>query len=61
MEWIRGCPRDIEAGQEPGGQVSPKWFRLLDTYAVGVAEGADVPLIVAIGVCVDRLSAEEHE
>jgi hypothetical protein len=34
---------------------------LRDAYVVDVAEGADVPLILAIAECVNRLSAEEHE
>ena len=52
---------DIEAGRSRVARVSRKWFRLLDPYAVDVAEGAHVPLILAIAVCADPLSAEEHE
>jgi uncharacterized protein YxjI len=52
---------DIRAGRSRGARVSREWFRLRDAYVVDVTEGTDVPLILAIAVCVDRLSAEEHE
>ena len=52
---------DIGAGRSRGARVSREWFRLRDAYVVDLAEGADVSLILAIAVCVDRLSAEEHE
>jgi uncharacterized protein YxjI len=52
---------DIEAGDQRLARISRKWLRIRDTYAVDIAEGADTPLLLAIAVCVDRLSAEEHE
>ena len=37
-------------------EVSKKWFRLRDSYGVQLAEGQDVPLILAITVCVDAMA-----
>ncbi|MFJ6211895.1 LURP-one-related/scramblase family protein [Streptomyces sp. NPDC092296] len=53
---------DIEAdGGERVARISRKWFRVRDTYAVDVADGADAALLLSVAVCVDRLSTEEHE
>lgn len=51
---------DIEAGDRRVARISRKWFRLRDAYAVDVAEGADVPLLLSVAVCVDRLVEAEH-
>ncbi|MFC5909648.1 LURP-one-related/scramblase family protein [Streptacidiphilus monticola] len=40
-------------------QVSKKWFSFRDTYAIDVEEGVDVPLVLAVAVCVDHLEAED--
>ena len=52
---------DIEADGERVARISRKWFRIRDTYAVDVSEGADTALMLSVAVCVDRLSREEHE
>lgn len=36
--------------------VSTKWFRVRDTYGIQLAEGQDVPLILAVAVCVDAMA-----
>lgn len=52
---------DIEQDGRRIGQVSKKWFSLRDTYAVDVADDADVPLVLAVAVVVDHMQREEHE
>jgi len=36
--------------------VSKKWFRVRETYGVQLAEGQDIPLVLAITVCVDAMA-----
>lgn len=36
-------------------EVSRKWFSIRDAYGVEVEDGVDVPLMIAIAVCLDRL------
>jgi uncharacterized protein YxjI len=61
---IHGNFTDHEFTMERDGhwvaQVSKKWFSIRDTYAIEVAEGEDVPLLLSVAVCVDHLHAEEH-
>ncbi|MBF9068339.1 LURP-one-related/scramblase family protein [Streptacidiphilus fuscans] len=40
--------------------VSKSWFSVRDHYAIDVADGEDVPLLLSIAVCVEHLDAEEH-
>ena len=47
---------EIERDGEKVAEVSKKWFRVRDTYGVQLAQGQDVPLILAISVCVDQMS-----
>jgi uncharacterized protein YxjI len=47
---------EIERDGEKIAEVSKKWFRLRDTYGVQLAQGQDVPLILAITVCVDQMA-----
>ncbi|MET7298247.1 LURP-one-related family protein [Embleya sp. NPDC005575] len=42
----------------PVAQITRKWLRVRDTYGVDIAPGWDHALIIAIAVCVDRLSSE---
>jgi len=46
----------IERDGEKVAEVSKKWFRVRDTYGIQLAEGQDVPLILAISVCVDEMA-----
>ncbi|WP_245599927.1 LURP-one-related/scramblase family protein [Embleya scabrispora] len=45
----------------PIAQITRKWLRVRDTYGVDIAPGWDHALIIAIAVCVDRLSAEDDD
>ena len=47
---------EIERDGDTVAVVSKKWFRVRDTYGVQLAESQDVPLILAITVCVDAMS-----
>src|SRR4051794_830497 len=47
---------EIERDGHKVAQISKKWFRLRDTYGIQLAEGQDVPLILAIAVCVDEMA-----
>jgi len=46
----------IERDGEKVAEVSKKWFRVRDTYGIQLAQGQDVPLILAISVCVDEMA-----
>ena len=47
---------EIERDGEKVAEISKKWFRVRDTYGVQLAQGQDVPLILAISVCVDQMA-----
>ena len=47
---------EIERDGAKVAQVSKKWFRVRDTYGIQLAQGQDVPLILAISVCVDEMA-----
>jgi uncharacterized protein YxjI len=47
---------EIERDGEKIAEVSKKWFRVRDTYGVQIATGQDVPLILAVTVCVDQMA-----
>ena len=47
---------EIERDGDTVAQVSKKWFRVRDSYGVQMAEGQDIPLILAITVCVDAMA-----
>jgi len=47
---------DIERDGEKVAEISKKWFRIRDTYGVQLARDVDVPLILAISVCVDQMA-----
>ena len=57
---VRGNIVDHEYTVERDGKkvadVSKRWFRVRDTYGIEVAPDEDDALIVAITVCVDRMS-----
>ncbi|NRQ36705.1 hypothetical protein HII36_33445 [Nonomuraea sp. NN258] len=35
--------------------ISKRWLRVRDTYGISIVEGEDVPLLLAVAVCVDVL------
>jgi uncharacterized protein YxjI len=47
---------EIERDGHTVATVSKKWFRVRESYGVQIAEGQDVPLILAITVCVDAMA-----
>ncbi len=47
---------EIERGGDTVATVSKKWFRVRESYGVQLGEGQDVPLILAITVCVDAMA-----
>jgi uncharacterized protein YxjI len=47
---------EIERDGDTVAKVSKKWFRVRESYGVHLAEGQDVPLILAITVCVDAMA-----
>jgi uncharacterized protein YxjI len=49
---------EIERDGEKIAEVSKKWFRVRDTYGVHLDQGQDVPLILAVTVCVDQMARE---
>jgi uncharacterized protein YxjI len=57
---VRGNIVDHEYTVERDGrkvaEVSKRWFRVRDTYGIEIAPGEDEALILAVAVCVDRMS-----
>ena len=47
---------EIERDGDTVATVSKKWFRVRESYGVQLAERQDVPLILAITVCVDSMA-----
>ncbi|MFR9754844.1 LURP-one-related/scramblase family protein [Streptomyces sp. TR06-5] len=59
---LLGKEYDIEYEGRRLARVSRKWFRVRDTYAVQVEqEDADPVVLIAVAVCVDRLTEEDDE
>jgi uncharacterized protein YxjI len=46
----------ISEGRSTVATVSKKWFRVRDSYGVQLAADQDIPLILAITVCVDSMA-----
>jgi uncharacterized protein YxjI len=46
----------IERGGQQVAEVSKRWFRVRDTYGIEVAEGQEDALMLAVAVCIDRMS-----
>ena len=47
---------EIERDGDTVATVSKKWFRVRESYGVQLAQGQDVPLILAITVCLDAMA-----
>jgi uncharacterized protein YxjI len=47
---------EIERDGDTVAKVSKKWFRARETYGVQLAQGQDIPLILAVTVCVDAMA-----
>jgi uncharacterized protein YxjI len=52
---------EIRRGDVRVAEISKRWFAIRDTYAVDVAPGEDVGLVVALTVAVDWMGHEEHD
>ena len=39
-------------------EVSKRWFRVRETYGIEISPGQDEPLILAVSVCLDRMSRD---
>jgi len=46
----------IERGGDKVAEVSKRWFRVRDTYGIEIAPGQDDALILAVTVCIDRMT-----
>jgi uncharacterized protein YxjI len=46
----------IERDGDKVAEVSKRWFRIRDTYGIEVAPGQDDALILAVAVCIDRMT-----
>ncbi len=47
---------EIERDGKTVATISKKWFRIRESYGVQMAEDQDIPLILAITVCVDAMA-----
>lgn len=52
---------EIERDGDKVAEVSRKWFRVRDTYGVEIEGEQNVPLLLAITVCIDALSRRGGE
>lgn len=48
----------IERDGDKIAEISKKWFRLRETYGVEIESGSDVPLLLAVTVCIDALARD---
>jgi len=46
----------ISRGRDDVAEVSKRWFRVRDTYGIEVEAGEDVGLVLAVAVCIDRMT-----
>ena len=46
----------IERDGDKVAEVSKRWFRIRDTYGIEVESGQDDALILAVAVCIDRMT-----
>ena len=46
----------IERDGDKVAEVSKRWFRIRDTYGIEVSPGQDDGLILAVAVCIDRMT-----
>ncbi|MBW8481880.1 LURP-one-related/scramblase family protein [Actinomadura parmotrematis] len=50
----------VTRGGDVVAQVNKHWMKVRDTYGVAIAQGEDVPLLLAVVVCVDAISHEHR-
>jgi uncharacterized protein YxjI len=46
----------IERDGDKVAEVSKRWFRIRDTYGIEVSPGQDDALVLAVAVCIDRMT-----
>jgi uncharacterized protein YxjI len=46
----------IERDGDKVAEISKRWFRVRDTYGIEIAPGQDDGLILAVAVCIDRMT-----
>jgi uncharacterized protein YxjI len=46
----------IERDGDTVAEVSKRWFRVRDTYGIEVVPGQDASLLLAVAVCIDRMT-----
>ena len=46
----------IERGGDKVAEVSKRWFRVRDTYGIEIAAGQEDALLLAVTVCIDRMT-----
>jgi uncharacterized protein YxjI len=46
----------IERDGHKVAEVSKRWFRVRDTYGIEIIPGENAPLILAVTVCIDRMT-----
>jgi uncharacterized protein YxjI len=46
----------VERDGSKAAEVSKRWFRVRDTYGIEIAPGEDDALILAVAVCLDRMT-----
>ncbi len=47
---------EVERDGESVATVSKKWFRVRDTYGIEIGAGENVPLLLAVTVCIDEMT-----
>jgi uncharacterized protein YxjI len=47
---------EIERDGDKVAEVSKRWFRIRDTYGIGIAPEMDAALILAAAVCIDQMA-----
>lgn len=52
---------EIECDGGKVAEVSRKWFRVRDTYGIEIEGEQDIPLLLAVAVCIDALSRRGGE
>ena len=49
----------IERGGDEVAEISRRWFRVRDTYGVEITQGQDDSLVIAVVVCIDKMTKDD--
>ena len=55
----RSRVRDRARWRPRSPEISKKWFRVRETYGVEIGPDQDVPLLLAVTVCIDALTSPD--